>query len=160
MFHAGTKSPTKATTFTFFHLSPHPSLLRRATFPAGEGYQRINRLVNHKSPKSLVRHDSVGENFRSLLQRRRCRGTRRMRRARVKFVESFTQEQIFPTKATTFTFFHLSPHPSDDFASATCLTAVRSRSGSDNPPGCHSLPSRRFATRWGRLSENQSLGKS
>ena len=25
---------------------------------------------------------------------------------------------------------------------------VKSRSGSDSPPDCHSLPSRRFATRW------------
>ena len=28
------------------------------------------------------------------------------------------------------------------------LAAARSRSGSDSPPDCHSLPSRRFATRW------------
>ncbi len=33
----------------------------------------------------------------------------------------------------------------------TCLAAARSRSGSDSPPDCHSLPERRFATRWGRL---------
>ena len=29
------------------------------------------------------------------------------------------------------------------------LVATRSRSGSDTTPWCHSLPSRRFATRWG-----------
>ena len=29
---------------------------------------------------------------------------------------------------------------------STCLTAVRSRLGSDSPPDCHSLPRRRFAT--------------
>ena len=44
-----------------------------------------------------------------------------------------------------------SPHPS-------CLTAIhrlasaRSRHGSDSHLGCHSLPCRRFATRWGRLT--------
>ena len=31
------------------------------------------------------------------------------------------------------------------------LAAARSRSGSDSPPGCHSTPSRRFATHRGRL---------
>ena len=33
-----------------------------------------------------------------------------------------------------------------------CLAAARSRSGSNTPPACYSLPSRRFATRWGRLN--------
>ena len=32
-----------------------------------------------------------------------------------------------------------------------CLAAARSHSGSDSRSGCHSLPSCRFATRWGRL---------
>ena len=34
---------------------------------------------------------------------------------------------------------------------ATCLAAARSRSGSDSHLGCHSIPSRRFATRSERL---------
>ena len=36
-------------------------------------------------------------------------------------------------------------------AAATCLAAARSRSRSDTTPWCHSLRSRRVATRWGRL---------
>ena len=35
---------------------------------------------------------------------------------------------------------------------ATCLAAARSRSGSDSHSGCHSTPSRRCATRKGRLT--------
>ena len=35
---------------------------------------------------------------------------------------------------------------------ATFLTVARSRSGSDSPQGCHSFPSRRFATHWRRLA--------
>ena len=34
---------------------------------------------------------------------------------------------------------------------ATFLATARSRSGSDSPRGCHSFPSRRFATHWRRL---------
>ena len=34
---------------------------------------------------------------------------------------------------------------------ATFLAVARSRSGSDSPQGCHSFPSRRFATHWRRL---------
>ena len=33
-----------------------------------------------------------------------------------------------------------------------CLAAARARSGSDSHLGCHSIPSRRFATLWGRHS--------
>ena len=37
------------------------------------------------------------------------------------------------------------------------LAAARSRSGSDNRLGCHSLPSRRFATSQGRLGQARAL---
>ena len=36
---------------------------------------------------------------------------------------------------------------------ATFLAVARSRSGSDSPRGCHSFPSRRFATHWRRLAK-------
>ena len=40
------------------------------------------------------------------------------------------------------------------------LAAARSRSGSDSPPGCHSTPSRRFATHRGRLPRTARGGRS
>ena len=64
MFYAGKILPTKVTTFTFFLLSPHPSDdFASATFPAGEGYQRINRSVNDKKTKALVRYNFMSGNF-------------------------------------------------------------------------------------------------
>ena len=49
------------------------------------------------------------------------------------------------------------PHP--PLPRSPCLATARSRSGSNTPPACYSLPSRRFATRWGRLKRplNQNL---
>ena len=41
----------------------------------------------------------------------------------------------------------LAGHPHPSCKQDTFLAAARSRSGSDNRSGCHSLPSRRFATR-------------
>ena len=38
-----------------------------------------------------------------------------------------------------------------------CLAAARSRLGSDSHLDCHSLPRRRFATRWGRLTAANRL---
>ncbi len=39
------------------------------------------------------------------------------------------------------------------------LAAARSRSGSDSPPGCHSRPSRRFATSTVRRWHNEHYGR-
>ena len=41
-------------------------------------------------------------------------------------------------------------HRLEYYGRCPCLAAARSRSGSDTTPWCHSRPSRRFATRWGR----------
>ena len=43
-----------------------------------------------------------------------------------------------------------------------CLAAARSRCSSDMPPAYHSLPHRRFATRWGRhwLDDERAGGAS
>ena len=46
---------------------------------------------------------------------------------------------------TSKTLYISNDNPSD-LATARILAAARSRLGSDSPPGCHSLPSRRFAT--------------
>ena len=51
---------------------------------------------------------------------------------------------------TEYVGVQVTPHP--PLTRSPCLAAARSRSGSDSPPDCHSLPERRFATRRRRLS--------